>query len=106
MKFAKIDKSTAATHEIVAAIAGRRIRLLGYLLVAAGSQTATWQSGSTTLTGAMSMAVGVPLSHPAAGDSMDILPAMQTEPGEALQLTLSQGVQVSGHIVYDVVGSP
>lgn len=101
MYFAKID--IAATADVVAAVAGRRIRVLAGLLVAAGSVTATWKSGSTGLTGAMSMVVGVPLPM-APSNSMDTVPHLQTAAGEALNLTLSGAVQVSGYLVYDLVG--
>lgn len=103
MKTAVISYATASTGEIVAAVTGRKIRVLGYMLVAAGSVVATWKSGSTAISGAMSMVVGVPVPAPLGGTSLDPMPHFITNAGEALNLTLSGAVQVSGHITYDVI---
>ena len=99
---AAVSKATAASHEIVAAKSGYKIRLHGYLLVAAGAVNVTWQSASTALTGAMTMATGVPNSSPPA-NSFDSLHPLETAYGEALNLLLSGAVQVSGWIVFDYV---
>lgn len=92
---AKIDKATGAQHEIVAARDGNKIVVLSYLLVAAGAVTAQWESGSTDLTGAMTLATGVPnaLTNEEYG-------MFNTENGEALNLTLGGAVQVSGFVTY------
>ena len=94
--------SLSATGELVAAIAGRRIRVLGYLMVAAGAVTVKFQSASTDLTGAMTLATGVP-NTAMGGNSLDVIPDVETAHGEALNLTLSGAVQVSGWLLYDVV---
>lgn len=102
MQYAPVNVNTATTHAVVAAVPGRRIRLLGYVLVAAGSVTVQWASGSTARTGAMSLIDGHPLTAPPGGDTIDPIPYLQTEPGEALNLVLGGAVQVSGHVVYDL----
>lgn len=100
MKFAKID--LAASGDLVAAVSGKKIRVLSYLIVSAGSVTAKFQSAaSTDLTGAMSLVVGVP-------NACDHAPPVhgmptgyfETSQGEKLNLVLSSGVQVSGHLTY------
>jgi hypothetical protein len=100
MKFAKVD--LAASGDLVTAVAGKRIRVLSYKLVAAGSVTVKFQSGaSTDLTGAMSQIVGVP-------NACDHAPPVhgvptgyfETEVGEKLNLVLGGSVQVSGHLTY------
>lgn len=102
MKFAVIDKATATTHEIVAAVAGKRIRVLAYLMVAAGAVTATWKSAATALTGAMSLITGTPnQGNPLPNSLQGSRGVFETERGEALNLTLGGAVQVSGWLVYE-----
>ena len=102
MKFEVINR--ASSGEVVAAVAGKRIRVLSYLFSAAALVTVRWDSATTPLSGAMSAAAGTPFSAPqgpiSAGGTMGI---MQTERGEALNLTLGGAVQVSGHLVYEEV---
>lgn len=95
VKYAVITENTAATHEIVAAVTDRHIEVLDFLIVAAATQQANFESGTTDITGVMSMAAGVPLNG-------GFSPAgkFRTAKGEALQLTLAQGQQTSGYVVY------
>lgn len=102
MPHVKISAASSGANTLVAAVIGRSIRVLGFVIVAAGAVTANFESGTTDLSGAMSLITGVPISAPLTG-SLDILPWMQTASGEALGLTLGGAVQVSGFLVYDVV---
>lgn len=103
-KTAKIDCAGAGQNTIVAAVDGKRIRVLGYTIVAAGSVTAKWQSASTDLSGAMSMIVGTPISPPPSAGQFGYKSAIiETENGEALNLNLGGAVQVSGHLEYELV---
>jgi hypothetical protein len=97
-----VSVALAADNAVVAAVTGRRIRLLGYLIVSAGSVVATWKSATTALSGAMNMIVGVPQSI-GPGSSMDAEPLMVCDTSEALNLTLGGAVQVSGFVIYDVI---
>lgn len=98
---AAISYATGTTpQELVPAIAGRRVRVLGLALVAAGAVTVTLKSAATSITGAMSLVTGVPLAAPPTS-SMDVTPHLRTATGEALNLVLGGSVQVSGWIVYD-----
>jgi hypothetical protein len=47
VKYAPINGNTIAEHSIVAAVAGKRIVVLNYVLVAAGAVTVTWKSATT-----------------------------------------------------------
>lgn len=103
MLTAKIDLADSGT--VVAAITGKKIRVLSYTIVAAGAVTAIWKSGTTALSGAMSMITGVPIHSSVQPNSLgDYVPVLQTAAGEALVVTLSSGVQVSGHLTYVLVG--
>ena len=97
IQFAKVDTAASGANEIIPAITGRSIRVMNYQLQAAGSVAVTWKSGTTALTGAMSLgtAGGVNVASP--------LGLLQTNTGEALNLTLGGAVQVSGHVGYIVV---
>ena len=91
--------STSASADLVAAVAGKRIRVLDIVLVAAGAVTAQLQSNATTnLTGAMSLITGVPL-----GFSASQFGLFQTGVGEKLNLVLGGAVQISGFLVYVLV---
>lgn len=104
MKYAAISYATASTGELIAAPGeGKRLRILGYLLVAAGAVVATLKSGSTALTGAMTLATGTPMVVPPGGTKIDRLPCMECGTNEAFNLTLGGAVQVSGWVVYEVV---
>lgn len=97
LKFASISAATSGDNTVVAAVTGSRIKVVSYVLVAAGLVTVKWKSGAATdLSGAMSLAAnggvaipGQPSSHIA-----------QTAAGQALVLNLSAAVQVSGHVAY------
>jgi hypothetical protein len=101
MKFAAINASASGGNTIVAAVAGKRIRVVSYVIVAAGSVTATWQSASTALSGPMSLA-----ASGGASASIGIMTPggayglFQTESGEALNLSLGGAVNVAGHLCY------
>ena len=101
MPFAKITTAAIGSTAIVLAVPGRTIRVFGYVLVAAGAVAVKWQSAAVDLTGVMTMATGVPLVCPTAplvaGERAAYL---ETAAGEALNLNLSGGVQVSGHLEY------
>jgi hypothetical protein len=96
--FAAISASANGANTIVTADATRKIKVLGYTIVADGTVTTTWKSDSTSLSGAMSWVantgVSPPLGTPASGW------IMETAVNEALILTLSAAVGVRGQISY------
>ena len=101
MKYAKIDISASGANQIVAAVTGKKIRVLAYTIIAAGAVTAKWQTNSTDLSGAMSLA-----ANGGAAPSVSVLAPggvyglFETAPGEALNLNLGGAVNVSGHLTY------
>lgn len=96
-----ISYATASTTELVPALAGNRIYVLSYTLVSAGAVTATFKSATDAITGAMSLATGV-----AASNVDNDYGLFRTAEGEALNLTLSGAVQVSGHLAYIYTAEP
>lgn len=94
-KFAVVSKSAAATAEIVAAVTGKRIRVLAYTLVASGgANSVNWENGTTDITGVMDLPNDTSLS----ASSPDGL--FETSVGTALQLTQSAATLVAGHVTY------
>ncbi|MDX1407418.1 MAG: hypothetical protein R3330_04775 [Saprospiraceae bacterium] len=90
-----MDESTADTHELVAAVAGRKIKVTAVHLGAASAQTVKFQSGTTDLTGVFAMA---------ANGNLDIEgTSLVTAAGEALNMVLSQAVQTGGWIEYELI---
>jgi hypothetical protein len=95
-KFAAIQLS--ATGAVVAAVAGKRIRVLAAFQSASAAVNTKWQSASTDLTG-LTYFVADTLLGP---QVLPFNPAgwFQTAKGEALNLNLSGSVAVGGGIVY------
>jgi len=100
IKRVKIDAGSGGNNTLVAATAGKKIRVFQLLVMANGTVNATFQSGAggTALTGAMPLALNTgfasgwgPVGH------------FETNAGELLNLFLSAGVQVSGWLVYALV---
>lgn len=101
---AVISESTADNNEIVAAVAGKRIAVVGYSVVncVATAQAVTWKSGTTAVTGKISLpsAIGY-------GSTLPIAPANKywfiTAVGEALNLTSAAATEVGGVVAYKLV---
>ena len=96
--FLKIDSAASGDVTLVAAVSGKRIRVLQYVLVAAGATTVAFKDGATAVTGAMALVAnsGVSSGYSPVG-------VVQTTVNTNLVLTLSAAVQVSGHLVYVLV---
>ena len=94
-QFALISGATSGNNTVVDAVTGKRIRVIGLFMVAAGAVVARFESaaGGTPLTGAMSMITGVPISayNPLGLFEQDVV-------SELLNLELGAAVQVSGFL--------
>lgn len=96
-KFAAIAASGLGANTIVAAVVGRKIRVLAYTLMANGAVNAKFRSSTVTdLTGLKYFA--------AAGGGISVsfnpLGWFETAIGELLNLDLSGAVAVGGELVY------
>jgi len=102
-KFASIDQSSSATTAVVAAVTGMRIRILAACFNMSDGSTAPvliLKSASTQLSGEMT----------AQNDLQIVLPFnpagwVQTESGEAFNVTSSGGGACNGFVVYDEVAA-
>lgn len=105
MPTAAVAAASSGDNTLVAAVAGKRVRVIAGVLSFGGTVNAKLKSGaSTDLTG---LYYGVA----AAQVFFDYAPEgyggqrghVETAPGEALVVNLSGAVAVGGHLVYDVI---
>lgn len=102
MKFVVINASLAGDNTIVAAILGRKIRVVNYTLISAGAVTVTWKSGAaTSISGPMPLAAngGMAPSSSVLTPS-GLIGVFETNVNEALVLNLGGAVAVGGHLTY------
>ena len=94
IKQVKIDMADADDNIAIALVAGKRIGVVGFMLIAVGAVTIQFDDGAagTNLTGAMPAATL--LSSPA------LMLQFQTSEGVALIANLSGAVQFCGYINY------
>ena len=97
VKYKVIDHATSGDNTIVAAVTGKKIRVLAITLVSAGTVTARFESGAggTALTGQMTLAVNSGFSI-----SCGQLGCFETAAGSLLNLELSGAVSVDGFLTY------
>lgn len=96
------DETTAADHEIVAATAGKRIRVIAWQLIIQQSNTLTFKSASTAISAPF--AFNAPLIWEPIKGNPWIQPVQYiTTSGEALNLTLANNNRVVGEIYYELV---
>jgi hypothetical protein len=101
VQYAAIAAATGGENTLLAAVAGKRIRVHSCVLVASGgANSARFESaaGGTALTGIMDIIDNgqLVLPHNPAG-------WFQTVAGELLNLELSAGTAVGGHFTYTLV---
>jgi len=101
MKYAVVNASASGSNTVVAAVANKRIRVLSYVIIAAGDVSVTWQSASTAISGVMALAANGGAA-PAAGQAVPagLIGQFETNQGEALTMNLSAAIAVGGHLTY------
>lgn len=99
VKRAAVSAASSGDNTLVAAVTGKRIKVLALVLVAAGAVTARLESaaGGTALTGVMSLITGTPLVLPLTFPGYHWV---ETAEGALLNLELGGAVQVSGDLLY------
>jgi len=88
------NKNTAATHEVVAAVAGKTYKVVKCFLIAASAVDVTFKSATTVISGGVLTGI-TSLLLP-----LDGKPWFTCAAGEALNITLGGAVQTSGIIFY------
>lgn len=100
-QFAAISAAALGDNTLVAAVSGKKIRLLAAVLVATGgANTVRFESGAggTALTGQMLIALNGQLVIPLNGFGW-----FETVAGELLNLELSAATSVAGFLVYEEI---
>ena len=98
IKFATVSINGAGDNQIVAAVALKKLKLLSACLIASGTTSMKWRSNTTDLSGAMPLVVNSGFVLPASAPGMGHY--LESATGEALNINLSAGVTVTGHITY------
>lgn len=96
---AAISGATSGDNTLVAAVTGKKIKVLSLAIVAAGAVTVRFESGAggTALTGVMSIpANGILVLSP----SLPGYHHFETAAGSLLNMELGGAVQVSGYLTY------
>lgn len=96
-KYAKIAASASGDNTLVAAVPGKKIRVIDYAFMAAGTVNAKFQSGAsgTDLTGLFYM-----VANTGAAPGEAKYGYFETAAGALLNLNLSTNVAVGGHLTY------
>ena len=96
-KFAAISASSNGNNTLVAAVTGKKIRVLSYALTSSGTVNAKFQSGAsgTDLTGLLYEIAnsGIAVAYCPVG-------LFETAAGSLLNLNLTAGTAVGGHLTY------
>lgn len=97
VKYASISAATSGNNTLVAAVTGKKLRVLSLTLVATTAVTVKFQSaaGGTDLTGAMPLGANGVLPMARNDDGH-----FETVAGQLLNLVLGGNVQVSGCLTY------
>jgi hypothetical protein len=99
LQFASISASSSGDNTVVSADATRRIRVLSYVVVSAGTVNVAWKSGAgTSLSGAMPLVANTGVASPIGTPSGGWL--LETATNQALVLNLSAAIAVTGHLSY------
>lgn len=99
VKFAVINVDGADADAIIAAVAGKKLRVLGYVIKCSGAVNLTWQDGAAAVSSGV-----IPLT--ANGDLGIIAPISPTgwfetaTAGQTLVLLKSGAVSCDGHLTY------
>jgi hypothetical protein len=95
-----IAVSTSGDNQLIAGVAGKTIRVMGYIVTAAAAVAVKFRSNATDLTGPMNLPLNGSISAFAAAND-DAL--FDCAPGDPLVLNLSGAVAVNGHLRYTVL---
>jgi hypothetical protein len=96
-KFAVIDAASSGDNTLVAAVAGKKIRVLSYTIIASGAVTVRFEDGAsgTALTGQMNLTTNSGVSVP-----FSPVGHFETTANTLLNLELSAATSVDGHLTY------
>lgn len=91
-----IQATADGDNTIVAAVAGKRIQVTGYLVMVTAAGLVTCKDGAGTVLAKWPCAANGGAAYP----GNPIVPAMRTAPGQALVINNPAGVDTYGHVAY------
>jgi hypothetical protein len=94
VNYATINATGSGDTQIVPAITDKRIRVIAFCIVASGAVNVKFRSGTTDITGPMSLVSGGGVAHAYDGG------LFETAVNQPLNINLSASQQVGGYIVY------
>ena len=97
-----IDTATAASNSLVAAVSGKRVRVYGLWIQAAGTVVVTFEDDDgTNLTGGITLNARETVEwFPLSNGKGEWLPYLVTQQGDGFNMLLGGAVQVSGTLWY------
>jgi len=98
-QYAVIDHAASGANTIVSAVSGKKIRVLGFFLVAAGAVNVRWESEGSVMSGVMNLGA----TDLFAGADFNPTGWFETPAGRLLGIDLSDAVSVDGALVYVLV---
>lgn len=103
VQFVAVQAAVSGNNTLIAAVAGRKIRVLAAVLVATTAVTAKFQSaaGGTDISGAMPLGANGTLVLP-----LNTAGWFETASGALLNLVLGGAIAVAGSITYVLVETP
>lgn len=104
MKFAIINHNVSGDNTLIAAIPGKRIKVLQYTAGCDQNADIYFKSGNTRITGPIFFAASTSISSSyGAGTPAGLVPLFETAPGEALVMNINGAKTIGGHITYIVI---
>ena len=94
LKFAPIAATASGDNEIVAAVSGKKIRVISFFMISDTAATVKFRSATTDISGGLPVSANGGVS----ADSSNGL--METVAGAALNLNLSAVINVGGALSY------
>lgn len=94
-KFVGINVGSSGDSALVAAVVGKKIRVLSYVLVADGTVAVKFESATTALTGPMAL-----VAYSGVASGFCPVGHFETVANTVLNLNLTAAVGVRGHLVY------
>ncbi len=96
--FASFSDSTGDRNLVVAAVTGKKIRVVSWTMNAAGGENdITWETAAVAISGALEIANNA--THTASYQGG----LFETVAGEALNLSMSTATLVAGHVTYILI---
>ena len=96
IKFARVNGDADGDNAVVAAVAGKKIRVLGYSLIGSAAGIVTVKSNATVLAELQVPAGLAPVPYAGGHDA----PAFETAAGEALIFATQAAQDINGHLTY------